>query len=385
MPVGKSGGGNAQDVDAPSPRTNTVNARSASHFGFLASFRLGVCACVFLFGFAFQSAPVAVAQHKIDVETWVEMRKMVREKGPTPTIEEDVAALAGGGARRAGPRLIDRGPDVLSAVHAALLAPDVDPRHALHLLQVIGPLSEGVSVPVVLDLLRRDPNSPLRRDALYILATLPATDDAAAFILGIASNGSEAWHTRRMAFTWFGLHRDPRGRSYAEALRADPDPEHRAAGLYVLARLGDETALEPISQVLAAGAPSNSRDLLMVALAELATPEEFASRVPSSLAWSSGYKDALRYARYRLATPREQPAVCLEMLDSQIPGHREIAVRCLLKTGHASDLRPFAAVDLEAPGRAALVRNEIRRAGWRVVDTDTEFRIELEPSASSRP
>jgi HEAT repeat protein len=359
--------------------------RSLSHFGSLETFRFGVCAWVFLFVLALQNAPVAVAQHKIDAETWVEMRKMFREKGPTPTIEEDVAALAGASARRAGPRLIDRGPEVLPAVHAALLAPDVEPRHALRLLQVIGPLSEEVSVQVVLDLLRGDPKSPLRRDALNVLATLPATADAAVFILGIASNSSEAWQTRRMAFTWFGLHRDPRGRPYAEALRADPDPERRAAGLYVLARLGDETALEPISEMLAAGAPSNSRDLLMVALAELATPEDFERSVPSSLAWSSGYKDGLRYARYRLATPREQPAVCLEMLYSQIPGHREIAVRCLLKTGHARDLRPFAAVDLEAPGRAALVRNEIRRAGWRIVDTDTEFRIEPEPSKSSRP
>jgi hypothetical protein len=385
VPVGTSGDGNAQDVDSPSHRTNTVNARSSSHVGSLAFMRLGVCACVLFFGFTFQSAPVAVAQHKVDPETWVEMRKMFREKGPTPTIEEDVAALAGGNARSAGPRLIDRGPEVLPAVHAALLAPNVEPRHAVRLLQMIGSLSEEVSVPVVLDLLRRDPKSPLRRDALYVLATLPATADAAVFILELASNSSEVWQTRRMAFTWFGLHRDPRGRPYAEALRADADPERRAGGLYVLARLGDETALEPISKMLAAGVPSNSRDLLMVALAELASPEEVERSVPSSLAWSSGYKDALRYARYRLAIPHEQPAVCLEMLHSQLPGHREIAVRCLLKTGHAVDMRPFAALDLEAPGRAVLVRNEIRRAGWRIVDTDTEFRIEPEPSKSSHP
>jgi hypothetical protein len=360
-----------------------VNVRRLSHFGCFAFLLHGVW--VFLFGFTFQSAPAAVAQHKIDPETWVEMRKMFREKGPTPTIDEDVAALAGGDARRAGPRLIDRGPEVLPAVHAALLAPDVEPQHALRLLQVIGPFSEEASVPIVLDLLRRDPTSPLRRDALLILARLPATEEAAAFILGLASNRDEAWRTRRMAFTWFGLHRDPRGRPYAEALRADPDPERSVAGLYVLARLGDKTALEPISRMLAAGAPSNSRDLLMVALAELATPEEFERIVPSSLAWSGGYGDALRYARLRLATPCEQPAVCLEMLHSQMPGHREIAVRCLLKTGHASDLRPFAALDLEAPGRAALMRNEIRRAGWRIVDTATEFRIDPGPSPLSRP
>jgi hypothetical protein len=335
-----------------------------------------VFACLLFLGVVPGAASIALAQHSIDVENWIEMRKMLREKGPAPSIQEDVAALAGGSARQAGPRLIDRGPAVLPAVHAAVLAPTVDPRHALALLQVMGALSDKSSVPVVLELLRRDVNSPLRRDAMLILAFLPASDDAAAFVTGVASNKGEAWRTRRMAFTWFGLHRDPRGRPFAEALRADPDLEQRAAALFVLARLGDKTALEPISQMLAAGAPSNARDALLAALSELATPAEFERRAPSNLNWSSGYKDALRYTRYRSAPASERPAICLEMLQSQMPGHREIAVRCLLNAGQAHALRPYAAVDLEAPGRAALVRNEIRRAGWRVVDTDTEFRIE---------
>ncbi|HEY7741806.1 MAG TPA: hypothetical protein VIA19_02070 [Burkholderiales bacterium] len=324
---------------------------------------------------ALGAAPAAIAQHAIDPEQWVEMRKMLRPKGPAPAIKEDVAALAGPGARDAGPRLIDRGPEVLPDVHAALLAPDVAPRHALTLLQVMGALQDKSSVPVVLELLRRDAKSPLRRDALLILAMLPATEEAFAFVRGVAADGNEAWRTRRMAFTWFGLHRDPRGRAFAEALRGDADPERRVAALYVLARLSDKSALEPIAQMLAGGAPASSRDALLLGLAELASPDEFERRAPAALAWSNGYKDALRFARFRAAPPGAKPAICLEMLQSQAPGHREIAVRCVLNAGRAHDLRPYAAVDLEAPGRAALVRNEIRRAGWRVIDTDTEFRI----------
>jgi hypothetical protein len=251
------------------------------------------------------AAHAVLAQHQMDAETWIEMRKMFREKGPTPTIDEDVAALAGRGARRAGPRLIDRGPEVLPAVHAALLAPDVEPRHALTLLQVIGPLSHESSVPVLLELLRRDEKSPMRRDTLLILAMLPATDEAAAYIHGVVSNDGEPWRTRRMAFTWYGFHRDPRGRRFAEAILADPDPEHRAAGLYVLARSGDQSALEPIGQMLAAGAPSNSRDALLLGLAELATPEEFERLAPAAMGRSGGYKDALRYARFRASPPDE--------------------------------------------------------------------------------
>jgi hypothetical protein len=64
------------------------------------------------------------------------------------------------------------------------------------------------------------------------------------------------------------------------------------------------------------------------------------------------------------------------MLHSQREEHRKIAIRHLLENGHADDLRPFAAMDLEAPGRAAWIRNEIRKAGWLILDTDEEFSIQ---------
>lgn len=344
-----------------------------------------VCFTVLLAGIALGAWAPALAQHEIEPEAWIEMRKMFREKGPTPAIEQDVAGLAGPDAERAGPRLIDRGSVVLPAVHAALLAPDVEARHALLLLQVIGSIAEESSVPILLEFLRRDARSPLRRDALLILASLPATVDAAVFVSGVAANPDEDWRTRSRAYAWFGFHRDPRGRPFAEALRADADPERRAAGLYVLARLGDASVLAPISEMLAAGPPSNSRDVLLVGLAELATPDEFVSRAPSALEWSEGYRDSLLYARYRSAPAGERPPLCLKMLRAQMPGHMATAVRCLLESGHAADLRPFAALDMEVPARAALLRNEIRKAGWRVVDTEAEFRIERGPSTSKRP
>ena len=76
-----------------------------------------------------------------------------QKEGPRPSIEEDLAALAEEDARRAGPRLIDLGPEVLPAVHAALLAPDTPPRHALALLQVIRPIGHESSVLVLLGFL----------------------------------------------------------------------------------------------------------------------------------------------------------------------------------------------------------------------------------------
>jgi len=315
------------------------------------------------------------AQHKLDPDTWIEMRKMFRPKGPASTIEEDIAALGGPEAKRAGPRLIDRGPEALPAVHAALRADEVELQQAQHLLHVIRDIGDKSSVPVVVKFIKKDKQNPLRRDALLVLARIPASEESAALIIDIANDDNEKWNTYRMIFTWFGMHRDPRGRPYAETIIADPDPEKQAAGLFVLARLKDKTVLEPISRMLAEGPPANSRDMLMLSLAELTTPEEFERRAPSSLAWSKGYKDSLLYTRYIAAAPEEKAPLCLNMLRSQRPEHLELAVRCLLDNGRADELRPMAAIDLESPGRSALIRNEIRKAGWRIIDTDYEFRI----------
>ncbi len=326
--------------------------------------------CIFLF-----STLTVSAQHAIPPEAWIEMRKMYQDKIPQTTIDQEIAALAGPQARRAGPKLIDRGPEALPAIHKALLNPDVKPRQAISLFQVVRAISDTSSVDVILELLQRDAANPSRRDALLVLSLLPATEKAAAYIITIATEKKEPWNTYRMAFTWFGMHHDPRGRPFAEAILSDPDPEKQSAGLYVLARLGDKSALEPITRILADGAPANSRDTLMLSLAHLVTPEEFEKRAPSSLGWSNGYKNSLLYSRFLHAHESEKPSICRDLLRSSLPGHLGTAVRCLLESGHASELRPFAALSLESPGWDSLVRNEIRKAGWHIVDTETEFRI----------
>ena len=68
--------------------------------------------------------------------------------------------------------------------------------------------------------------------------------------------------------------------------------------------------------------------------------------------------------------------VCREMLRAETLGHLGLGVRCLLELGLEDELLPYIALDLESPGRAVLLAAEVRKAGYRVIDTDEEFRIE---------
>jgi hypothetical protein len=178
-----------------------------------------------------------------------------------------------------------------------------------------------------------------------------------------------------MAYTWFGLQRDARGLKHAQKLLNSTEQEKQAAGHFVLSRLGNKTILEPVTKLLNAGAPANMRDSLLISLSEITTPEDFKKRAPASLTWSSGYKEGLIYSQFKAAVADKKSHYILQMLRSRTPGHRKLAVNYLLENGYARELRPFAAVSLEAPGLAAIIRNDIRRAGWKIIDTDEIFEI----------
>jgi len=330
---------------------------------------------------------VARAQHEFDPETWIALRHELGPKGPVPPVAEDIAALALGrdSAKRAGPRLIARGPEILPDLHAALLEPGTSAEQAFLLLQVLRSIGDSSSVSPIITALKRDPDH-LHKAGFLALSMLPPTDEAVAFATALAEREDESWRKRRMAFTYFGMQRDSRGRKWAEPLLASEDPEQRAAGLFVLARLGDAGALEPITQLLAEGATPNSRGSLMFALAELVGPEEFLTRAPSGFEWSSDYREPLHYATARAGSETERPAACVKLLRAMLPGLKGVGVRCLLERGLEKELLPPLALDMEVPGLPALLRAELRKAGYQLIDTESEFRItRAEPPSAAEP
>ena len=80
-------------MECASPSCWTLASTSTNAvIGFVPSPRRAVVARVFFLAIVLGAAPAAVAQHELEPEAWIEMRKMFRAKEPTPTIEQDVAA-----------------------------------------------------------------------------------------------------------------------------------------------------------------------------------------------------------------------------------------------------------------------------------------------------
>ncbi len=293
------------------------------------------------------------------------------------SVAQDIAALAAeAGAQRAAARLVERGSVALPELYAALRAPDAQTPQLARLMEVLAAIGDASSVAPIAEVAARHPEPWILKPALRALAALPQTDASLALAARIAGNASETWSVRRLAFDYFATHRDARGRQWADPLLDADDPERRAAALFLLARLGDEEALGPILDLLRHGVPPRARAALLLGMAELLDASDFEYRSPPELSWSREYQSALRYARYRSAEGAQRAEACREMLRASAPGHAALGVRCLLEIGRSEDLLPYLALDGEAPTRTARLKAEIRKAGYRLIESEGGLRIE---------
>jgi HEAT repeat protein len=295
-------------------------------------------------------------------------------------IAADIAALSGSGSRqtRAALRLLERAPESLPALHRAVLSPETSARDRGRLIALLLDLGDPRSVDVVLQAVRTHPQEPgLRIDALRALGELPQTGASFEFARRTLADAKETPRVKRQALVYFAMQRDERGREWAERFRNGPDVDMRAAALYLAASLGDTTALEPITTQLRQQPRASIRYGLLLALAELVDPAEFVRRVGPASQHGDEYDSALRIAELRSAPAKERVALARNMLESEFPNERRIAMRALLEQNALNELAPLLEQWWMVPAHMrATVAAELYRGGYRLVEKDRRLEIE---------
>jgi len=291
-----------------------------------------------------------------------------------PTLAEDIEAL---GDRSAHVRIVERGPAALPALHGVLLDASADPRRRHRALLLIGEVGDPGSVDPILASLRAHPEEPLAAiDALRVLSHLATTSAGSQFATGLVEDPATHPRVRRQALMYFAAHRDWSSRGFAARFRDDPDPETRAAALYLAARLADPDALTPIVQLLEAGPKASVRYGLLLALAELVAPGTFETQAASHRKHQDEYESALRVSRFRSGSPEEQSALLARMLSSQFPNERRLAIRGLVQREALAELDPYLETWWRVPPPLrALLQSELRRAGYEIVEKPRKVAI----------
>jgi HEAT repeat protein len=298
------------------------------------------------------------------------------------TVADEIAALAHlhAAGRAASRRLVERGPSALPELHQALLAPTSTIEQRLQLATVLGEIGDPESVEPLIRLAEAYPRHlGIRQEVLAMLAELPPTPAAVAFVDRVLENTDESAVVQRKALAYYGQQRDERGARWVDRFVQRPEFDLRAAAVFLAARLGHPSAREWTEQLLAGEVvPPSSRYVVMLAYAEVASPEELELRTPEYMKKSGWeYDSALRLSRFRAAGREERPVLAGEMMGSRSVYEQKIAARWILAEQGAEPLAGFINPKAK-PQTRAVARAQLRRAGYRVLERDGRAVLERE-------
>lgn len=297
-----------------------------------------------------------------------------------PSVEEDIQALSGFGARAqaAGERLVERGPVILTAAHAALRDAEASMPLKLQLITVLGEVGAAESIDALLEVAETHKNDRyLYQNTLLALAKLPPDENATAFAdrqLGRADNDPLI---QRSAL-WYHAQRPSEISPQWAAQYAAPEASSnlRYAGLYLAAKLGDASARNAILELIRAGQNPARERVLLQGLAEIVPPGEL-EQILNTLSVSDIHRrEALRLSMLKHGAAEQRDAVAERMLATGTGEEQQTAARALLMS---AKVEPLA--ESWAQGNP-VVRSTLRREGFEI-HQDAEG-VRLEPIVPDR-
>lgn len=302
------------------------------------------------------------------------------------TIQRDIQALStSGGARKIKRRLIFAGPNVLPAVHAALVHPNTSLKARVHLIDTLSAIGDPRSIRPIIEVVRTEP--ALYRSAMLALAKLPQTAESFAFA---SQQLEQPQDPKRQggALIYFAFHRDQRARVWAQRFSSPAaTSDLRAAAVYLTARLGDQNAKPTILELLQTQQKRSRRTLMLRALAEITSVDEFKT-LTAQLAINQqtrDYRNTLVYVEFMQASGEDKTALAETLLTSRDVLYPSQGVRYLIVqnrmdvlgkylTGAAVYHLPLDLAVMQSP-KAALIVVEARRMGYRFEETAEGLRL----------
>jgi hypothetical protein len=264
----------------------------------------------------------------------------------------------------------------LPLLHARLASPQVNPRAKLAVILALGAIGDPSSAAPILEAAKG--GSPhLHFVAWQALWILPRTEEVMNYSLEVAADPKLGPARKKGAYVALALHREERGRPFGEALLASQDASERATGVFILGFLGADVRA-PAAEILGMRDLTRGREQgPLLALAEIAGPDELRALVPGFRRSGERWQESLRRSTWRHAPPDdpgERTSLCLELTRGELPGYGQEGVRCLLKLGrHDLLLREVLSIK---GARGAGVLGMLQREGWRMVVSDRDVRLE---------
>lgn len=300
---------------------------------------------------AFAHGPIPIDPALFDQTAW-------------PSIEEDIQSLSSFGARAqaAGERLVERGPVILPAAHAALRGAESSIPLKMQLITVLGEVGAAESVDALLEVAEvHKSDRYLYQNTLLALAKLPPDENATAFADRQLDRADNDPLIQRSAL-WYHAQRPTLTSTRWAVQYGAPEAggDLRYAGLYLAAKLGDASARNAILELIRAGQKPARERVLLQGLAEIVPPGEL-EQILNNLSVSDMHRrEALRLSTLKHGAAEERDAVAEQMLGTGTGEEQQTAARALLKN---AKVEPLA--ESWTQGNP-VVRSTLRREGFEI-------------------
>ncbi len=291
-------------------------------------------------------------------------------------------------SRTAAAWLVIAGKQILPSAHPRLTDPASSAELKFSLLQVVGEIGEESSIPPVIEVIRLSSDTPgLIKAGFQALALMPPSGEARELVDDLLS-GDDSMIARQQALVYLAAIRDPTAGPLARKYSSpDVDPKLRIVGLLLAARLGDDTVLPAILDLLLVTEDRSYREVLLRALGELSDPETYAafSTEHPDILGAESLRETGKLVAFRHTTGEERTELARQLIRSGHPWDRREAVAYLVEDNHSEVLAeylqlspiyglPLLATVAHSP-TAVPILAQIRRMGYRVEETPTGFEL----------
>ena len=299
-----------------------------------------------------------------------------------PPIEQDVQALAnyGNAARQAGQRLVEWGYDALNDLHAALLDPNASFPQKMQTITVLGEIGEAGSVEHILDVANNSPNSRyLYQNTLLALAKFEQTDQVTEFVDQQLVTTSRDPLIQRTALAYYAQQPTADAEQWVNKYAApDANPDVRYAALYLGGTLGMDSVKQGIVDILQNKQKNTREYYLLLGLAEITTPEEFAQLIDGLELSAGNVSKVKQFNLFRKGDATQKHGLAKVFISKGDSTQKRAAIDYLIENQDAEALaRNWQYGD-------GAVRSAVKRAGYTInVDDHGASFVVVENNKSS--
>ena len=284
--------------------------------------------------------------------------------GSFPPIEQDIQAMSnyGGAAQQAGERLVERGYDALNDLHAALLDPSATFPQKMQLITVLGEIGDSSSAEPIMQVAADMPDSKyLYQNTLLALSKLEPAQPVTDFVDQQLAQSDRDPLIQRTALAYYAHNPTVEASHWVDVYAApDANPDVRYAALYLGGTLGMDSVKDDIIGVLQNKQKNTREYYLLLGLAEITTPDEFA-RLTNGLELDSGNVTRVKqYNLFRKGNPEQKDELARMLLTEGDKTRKKAAVDYLIENRDAEALKESW---IHGDG---FVRGAVKRAGYEL-------------------